>query len=393
MTKLRVAILSDRFPPDPGGLARATERIAAGLAHLGHDVEVLALSAAGHPGGLQREERGGVRGFRLGALRREEDSSAALFDLVVKRHRESPFDVVHGFYLVRAGFLAAYAGSYLNVPSVVSARGNDLDRSLLDPGRAALVLRALDLATAVTAVSRDLARKAAALAPQARVEVVTNGVDARFFRPARREGALARSLGLEGRLAVGFTGELRQKKGIVVLMEAMAELNREGPVSLLAVGGVRPDDAGLFGLLQRKHPRVHVALVPHRDALDLPRHYALMDVFVHPSLRDGTPNALLEAMACGRPVVGSTAGGIPDVVRHERDGLLVPPGDAGALAGALRRLLGDRAAARALGRAGRERVARDFSPEAEAERYQSLYRRLQAAARRASGGASGRASS
>jgi len=117
-----------------------------------------------------------------------------------------------------------------------------------------------------------------------------------------------------------------------------------------------------------------------------------MDAFVHPSLRDGTPNALLEAMACGRPVVGSTAGGIPDVVRDGRDGLLVPPGDARALAAALRGLIGDRAAARALGRAGRARVTRDFSPEAEAAGYQSLYRGLQAAARRASGGASGRAS-
>jgi len=389
---MRVALLSDRFPPDPGGLARATDRIAAGLSRLGHDVEVLALSSAGRPGALQTGERGGVGVFRLGSLRHDEDSSAALFDLLVKRHADSPFDVVHGFYLVRAGFLAAYGGNYLGIPSVVSARGNDLDRSLLDPGRAALVLRALDLASLVTAVSRDLARKATALAPQARVEVVTNGVDAGLFRPVRRDAAFARSLGLTGRVVVGFTGELRQKKGIVALMESLAELARERPVSLLAVGGVREDDAGLFGLLQRKHAAVHVALLPHREAADLPPLYALMDAFVHPSLRDGTPNALLEAMACGRPVVGSTAGGIPDVVRDGRDGLLVPPGDARALAAALRGLIGDRAAARALGRAGRARVTRDFSPEAEAAGYQSLYRGLQAAARRASGGASGRAS-
>jgi glycosyltransferase involved in cell wall biosynthesis len=389
---MRVAILTDRFPPDPGGLARATDRIASGLRGLGHDVEVLALSAAGRPGGVEREERDGVRVSRLGALRREEDSSAALFDLVVRRHAEAPFDLVHGLYLVRAGFLAAYTGSYLGLPSVVSARGNDLDRSLLDPGRAAFVLRALDLASAVTAVSADLARKASALAPGARVELVANGVDARRFRPARRDVGLARSLGLHGRAVVGFSGELRQKKGIVALMESLAELGRRRPVSLLAVGGVREDDAGLFGMLQRRHPEVHVALLPHREPGALPALYALMDVFVHPSLRDGMPNALLEAMACGRPVVASTAGGIPDVVRHGRDGLLVPPGDAGALAAAVGGLLDDRGTARALGRAGRERVARDFSPGLEAGRYLSIYRRLRAAARTASGGASGRAS-
>jgi glycosyltransferase involved in cell wall biosynthesis len=389
---MRIAILTDRFPPDPGGLARATDRIAAGLFGLGHVVEVLALSAGGRPGALEREDRSGVSVFRVGALRHEQDSSAALLDLVVRRHAEAPFDVVHGFYLVRAGFLAAYAGGYLGIPSVASARGNDLDRTLLDPGRTAFVLRALDLATAVTAVSVDLGRKAAALAPDARVEVIGNGVDAETFRPVRRDPALARSLGLQGRSVVGFTGELRQKKGIVVLMEALAGLSPERRVSLLAVGGVRADDAGLFALLERKHPAVHVALVAHREARELPAYYALMDAFVHPSLRDGMPNAVLEAMACSRPVVATTAGGIPDVVRHERDGLLVAPGDASSLGAALGRVLDDRGAARALGRSGRDRVARDFSPRREAESYQSLYRRLRAAAGTASGGASGRAS-
>lgn len=389
---MRVAILSDRFPPDPGGLARATDRVTASLAGLRHDVEVIALSATGRPGVVQAEERAGVRVFRLGALRHEQDSSAALFDLLAKRHAETSFDLVHGFYLVRSGFLAAYAGGYLEIPSVVSARGNDLDRTLLDPGRAGLVLRALDLATAVTTVSVDLARKASALAPQARVEVVGNGVDARLFHPARRDPGLARSLGLQGRAVVGFAGELRQKKGLVVLMEALAEVARERPLSLLAVGGVREDDAGLFALLQRRLPQVHVALLQERAAPDLPPLYALMDVFVHPSLRDGTPNALLEAMACGRPVLASSVGGIPDVVRDGRDGTLVPPGDAIALATALRRLLDDPASARRLGRAGRERVARDFTPAKEVEAYLALYRRLREAERTASGGASGRAS-
>jgi len=115
-------------------------------------------------------------------------------------------------------------------------------------------------------------------------------------------------------------------------------------------------------------------------------------VFVHPSLRDGLPNALLEAMACGRPVVGAAAGGIPDAVRDGTDGLLVDPGDVGALVVALRRVLDDRDLAARLGAAGRERVRRDFTPEAEVRRYRALHRELQAAASRASGGASARAS-
>jgi glycosyltransferase involved in cell wall biosynthesis len=333
----------------------------------------------------------GLHVLRVSARRREEDTSAALLDVLARRHEREAYDVVHGFYLSRAGFLAAYAGRYLDVPSIVSARGNDLDRAVLDPGRAAFVLRALDLADRVTAVSADLARKAQALAPWARVDVVPNGVDARTFRPVRPDRALARRLGLEGREVVGFAGELRQKKGLTVLLPALASLAGRRPVTLLAAGGVRADDEGYVTLFRRDHPHLHVATTEMRPARELARVYALMDVFVHPSLHDGLPNAMLEALACARPVVASTAGGIPDVVRHGREGLLVPPADAGALATAVAALLDDRPRAIALGRAGRERVRAAFTPGAEIARYRALYR--DAADRRtARGGGLARAS-
>jgi glycosyltransferase involved in cell wall biosynthesis len=389
---MRIALLSDRFPPDAGGLAVAAARIARGLAAAGDEVEVHAVSTEGVPGVVREEVREGVRVRRLGAHRRPEDTSADVLDRLFARHRERPYDLVHGFYLVRSGFLAAYAGSYLGLPSVVSARGNDLDRSVLDPAAAPFVLKALALATCVTTVSGDLARKASALEPGARVLVVPNGVDTRVFRPVAGDPALRRTLGLRGRAVVGFAGELRGKKGLAVLLPALAALARTRPVTLLAVGGVRADDVGTFEIFRRQHPEVHCAVLPGREPRLLPPVYALMDVFVHPSLRDGLPNAMLEAMACGRPVVGSAAGGIPDVVRPGRDGLLVPPGDPEALAAAIARVLDDRTLARTLARTGRERVRRDFTPEAEVARYRALHRALRGDARRASGGASARAS-
>jgi glycosyltransferase involved in cell wall biosynthesis len=389
---MRLALLTDRFPPDPGGLAAASARIARGLAAEGDEVEVHAVSSEGLPGVVREESREGVRVLRLGAHRRPEDTAADALDRLAARHRERPYDLMHGFYLVRSGFLAAYGGSYLGVPSVVSARGNDLDRSVLDPAAAPFVLKALELATCVTAVSRDLARKAGALCPGARVEVVPNGVDPRVFRPVSPDHELARTLGLAGRAVLGFSGELRRKKGLTVLLPALAELARERPVTLLAVGGVRPDDMGTVELFRRQRPEAHLVMLPPREPAALPPVYALMDVFVHPSLRDGLPNALLEAMACGRPVVAAAAGGIPDVVRDGTDGLLVDPGDVAALVRALRRVLDDRDLAARLAAAGRDRVRRDFTPEAEVRGYRRLHRELRAAAHRASVGASARAS-
>lgn len=389
---MRLALLSDRYPPDPGGLAQAAERIATGLAATGIDVHVYAVAGGAVPGSCHESHAPGLTVIRSGEHRRDEDTSADLLDRLVARHAQEPYDIVHGLYLVRSGFLAAYAGGLLGIPSVVSARGNDLDRSVLDPVRSAPILFALQNATVVTGVSAELARKALALAPAAQVEIVPNGVDAVRFAPEPRDPALVRSLALEGREVVGFTGELRHKKGMMPLLDALARLAASRPVTLLAVGGVRADSEGALGVFRRLHPEVAIAVLPYRAASELPALYALMDVFVHPSLHDGMPNAVLEAMSCARAVVGTTAGGIPDLVRDGVEGFLVPPGDAPALATALVRLLDDRPLAVCLGEAGRQRVLRDLTPEAETRRYAARYRQATAAFRRSSGGGSARAS-
>lgn len=381
----RIALLADRYPPDGGGLAVSARRIATGLAAGGHRVEVFAVTDRVAPGAITASDEGGLAVFRAGTVRREDDTTAALFDLVARRHAASPFDVLHGLYLVRAGFVAAYAGRYLGVRSVVSARGNDLDRAVLDPGRASRVLKALELADVVTGVSRELARKARALVPAARVAYVPNAVDAEAFAPVPPDPVRRRALALGGRAVVGFTGELRRKKGIVPLVSAMARLAASRPVTLLCVGGVRAEEEGVLALARREQPALQALVLPPCDHGELRRLYALMDVVVHPSLEDGMPNAVLEAMAGACPIVATPAGGIADLLKDGRHGLLVPRGDAAALADAIARLLDDRALAAALGAAARDRAARAFTPGRERRGYERLYRARRGGRRRATG--------
>ena len=163
---------------------------------------------------------------RLGASRKDADTLADWLDLLRGAHERRPFDLLHAYYITAPGFVAVYAGHLLGLPSVVSTRGNDLDRAVLDGSKAGQILYTLAHAGAITANSQDLARKAAALAPGRQATLIPNGVDTALFAPAPPDQALRASLGLDARPVVGFAGEARAKKGLGVLLVACRELAR-----------------------------------------------------------------------------------------------------------------------------------------------------------------------
>jgi glycosyltransferase involved in cell wall biosynthesis len=322
--------------------------------------------------------------FRIGTHRRADDTLADWFDHIVTLHAARRFDVIHAMYVTRPAFIAVTAARYFGRPSVVSARGNDLDRTAFDPGKFSQVAWSLQNASAVTAVTTDLVRKARAFAPGREVHFVPNSVDTALFTPGPRDEALVQSLGLGNRPVVAFIGEARQKKGLTVLLPAFARLYAQSdqePVLLLA-GGVRKDDAPILQVFQRQNPALDVRVVPNVAHAELPAYYRLADVLVIPSLRDGMPNTLLEGMACEKAVVASDVGGIPDVLckNGAENGILVPPGDVTALADAMLRLLAAPSLCARLGHAARLTVEADFTLAREIERNLEIYRNVKAVA-------------
>jgi glycosyltransferase involved in cell wall biosynthesis len=269
-----------------------------------------------------------------------------------------------------------YAARTLGLPAVAGARGNDLDRAVFDPGKAAHVRYALEHAHAVTANSRDLQRKAQALAPGREVVLVHNGVDATHFAPGPRDEALAGSMGLDERPVVGFVGEARAKKGLATLLLAFAQVAERTPAQLLLVGGVRADAKDTLKVFRKQHPELSIQVVPYAAPKDMPAWYNLMDVLALPSLRDGLPNALLEGMACARAVVATPAGGIPDAVRDGENGRLAPVNDPEALAEAVLALLHEAAERARLGAAARATAQREFTVEREVALNLGVYARL-----------------
>jgi teichuronic acid biosynthesis glycosyltransferase TuaC len=246
-------------------------------------------------------------------------------------------DVVLGSWLYPDGFAAVIAARLLGVPAVVKLHGSDVNVIAKHPGPRRLVGWALARATRVVAVSRALADEVVALgADRARVAVVMNGVDGALFHPRDRAAARA-ELGLAPGPLVVYVGNLKEDKGVVDLATAFVALAATRPdVRLAMIGG---------GAMK---PRLEelAARVPGRLVLPGPQPFARVpvwmaaaDIIALASWAEGTPNAVLEALASGRRVVATAVGGVPDLITTPVVGALVPPRDPATLAAALGREL------------------------------------------------------
>ncbi|MFC9930664.1 glycogen synthase [Streptomyces sp. NPDC127190] len=240
---------------------------------------------------------------------------------------------------------------------------------------------ALEAADAVIAVSgamrADILECYPALDP-ARVHVVHNGIDTRLYRPHPGTDALLRHGIDPTRPYVLFVGRITRQKGVPHLLRAVRDIDPGVQVVLCAGAPDTPELDREFRELFAELGRVRAGvfwipqMLPRTEVVQLLTHAA---VFVCPSVYEPLGIVNLEAMACGTPVVASRVGGIPEVVDDGRTGVLVDMDDAfpARLAGALDAVLGDPAAARRMGEAGRERAAGEFGWDAVARRTAALY--------------------
>ena len=196
--------------------------------------------------------------------------------------------------------------------------------------------------------------------------VIPDFVDCRHFDPA---AALSRDPA--GPPTVVIVGQLSADKGHRVLLRAMRDVIKRLPGARLRIVGEGEEGSSLRRQVQALGLDSHVEFAGFLP--DVRSAMAQAEVFVQPSLREGLGLAVLEAMAMARPVVVSDAGGLPESVAHGETGLVVPAGDAGALANALVNLLSDRGRAKQMGVAGRERALAHYDRPRIVERVIALY--------------------
>jgi glycosyltransferase involved in cell wall biosynthesis len=222
------------------------------------------------------------------------------------------------------------------------------------------------------AVSEDIATKLAGRlgVPPAKIRLIQNGA-ALDRTPAPFDAALRNLLSGGSERPVVFTAaRLASQKGLDVLLQAASGV----PGARFVIAGAGPERARLESDAKALGVAERVLLLGHRS--DVAALLAASDVFVLPSLYEGTSLALLEAMAAGKPVVASDIGGTNELIQNGTSGLLVPPGDADRLALAVRRVLADPDLGQRLGTAARLRARTEFSVEAKAEQIAAVYEEL-----------------
>lgn len=285
---------------------------------------------------------------------------------LIRRH--SP-DLVHLHSRIGADLMGGLAGRLAGVPVVHTRRVDNPELRWL----AAAKYRLHDRVIAISAGIREVLREAGV--PQEKLRLVRSAVDSdAYAQPCDRPSVLA-AFGLPAEtLLVGVVAQLIPRKGHLVLLRALPPLIAEFPELRVvffgrgaAEGRIR-EQIHALGL----HPRVHLA--GFRD--DLPAILPCLDLLVHPAMMEGLGVSLLQAAAAGVPIVATKVGGIPEAVEDGVGGCLVPPGDVGALAAAMRGVLADPYLRRAYGEAGRARVRADFSVDAMVEGNLAVYREL-----------------
>jgi mannosyltransferase len=209
--------------------------------------------------------------------------------------------------------------------------------------------------------------------------VVLHGVDTELYRPPPDRAAALAATGLPGRYAIGCFGRVRAQKGTDVFIEAMCALLPKYPdFSAVVIGPVTLDQRAFARGLEARVVAAGLAgrvrFLGERPIEELPRWYQRITIYAFTSRNEGFGLTLLEAMAAGTALVASRAGGAERVVIDGETGLLVPPGDAAALASALEPLMRDPERAAEMGRRARARAVAEFGNDAEVERIVAVYR-------------------
>ncbi len=385
----KICIVTPEFPPEHwGGLARTVGRVAHHALDMGLRVHVAHLTVEDNPLVLLDENRDTrtVDGLIVHRLRvgREEIREPirdlwgcphnltllTMYQSLEMLYREEQFDLFHSFFLYPVGFVAGLLARRMRQRSIVTLVGNDVKKYVFSPEKVAVCRSGLDNADMVVALSWDLMETAHALTPVShKARIIYNSVEipTQAWKAERDP---------EHPFRIGCAGIFKYAKGLPYLFKALAAVRKDRNVILELLGTVRESEKGTYEAMVRKTGIGEILTLkeplPHEA---IPEWLRSLDVFVLPSVSEGCPNILMEAMASGLPCVATRTGAVEELIEDRVSGLLVPWGDARALAGALAEIINKPDVAWPLGYAARMKMT-EFSGQRERRAWEQVYREV-----------------
>ena len=336
-----------------GGMEHFVVRLAARQQTEGHRVSVVAMQ-----GGPLREEAARLKlvAYELGGR-----SKVWRVLKAIGVFRWLRPDVVHGHNATSLQY-ALLARRCTRAKIVITCHGRGkADYKEPGPELWGQVDRVVCVSDAVARATEDV--------PADRICVVRNGVDASMSARSREE--VRRELRLGDAFTAIIVARIDHLKGHDTLLRAWADVHRTDPEATLLIVGDGAERAAMERLAAEAGVAAAVRFLGFRsDVIEL---LGAADLFLLPSLTEGLPLSILEAMAHGLPIVATHVGGIPELVTEEREGLLVPPKDVAALAAAIGRMAFDAEARGRFARQARERAINEFSFDAMLRQYEDVY--------------------
>lgn len=307
---------------------------------------------------------------------------SAIFHLLLlnRKHR---FDVIHAHWLLPNGFIAAIVSKLCKIPVVITLHGSDIFVSKLNPVFKAIAKWTLKHTAMVTSVTPAFLPELAALGvPEEKRCLIPNGVDPEVFPPPTPKQLieLQNKLSIPEEQRVVFAlGRIVLKKGFDILIQALPSVREKCPQTTVIIGGDGSDLARLKTLAKEKGVSDIIRFPGNINRLEVPIYFYLCDLFVLPAVvdpkgnMDGCPIVILEAMACGKPVVSSEISGIPIVVQNDKTGLLVEQKNPDALAAAITSLLKNPEKREQFGRAAQQRIRHELTWAKTIEQFIEIY--------------------
>ncbi len=385
----KICLVTPEYPPDQwGGLARTVERVSFHARDMGIETHVAQLGV--DPFNLVlldenriSEMREGITVHRIRVGKQQmQDSTREIWDCphtytlrmmyqsLEMLHSQEKFNVFHSFFLYPVGYVAGLLAHRFRIPSAVTIVGNDIKKYTFSPEKTVLCRIGLENADRVVALSRDLVEMADAIVPvEEKSRIIYNSVrspDVCWTQDASRGDSFR----------IGCAGIFKYAKGLPYLFKAVASLGERRNVILELRGTLRESETGVFRkMLEKTGIRESVAVLDPLAHDKVPEWLRTLDLFVLPSVSEGCPNILMEAMASGVPSVATRTGAVEDLMEQGVSGLIVPWGDSASLAAAIFEMMDNPDRARDMGVAARKKMLR-FSVDREFRAWRDLYKEL-----------------